>query len=70
MPQVTFTCNKKDLELIETIDEMASKDDRSRSGMIVLLLHQAVKEKLRRRNARQNNTTDNSADSCQSNAGR
>ena len=69
MPQITFTCNKKDLELIATIDEMADKDDRSRSGIIVLLLQQAVKERLRRRNARQNNTTDNSADPRKSNAG-
>lgn len=62
MPQITFTCNKKDLEMIDIIDELANKSDRSRSGMIVLLLQQAVKEKTRKRNAKklhiQNNTPD------------
>lgn len=49
MPQITFTCNKEHLPLIEEIDEMADKDDRSRSGMILLLLQQAVKERTRKR---------------------
>lgn len=60
MPQITFTCNQKDLDLISTIDELADKDDRSRSGMIVLLLQQAVKERLRKRNAKKVHFQDNS----------
>jgi metal-responsive CopG/Arc/MetJ family transcriptional regulator len=62
MPQITFTCNERDMELISEIDELANKDDRSRSGMIVLLLQQAVKERNRKRNAKklhiQNQPTD------------
>ncbi len=62
MPQITFTCNQKNLELISTLYELGDKDGMSRSGMIVLLLQQAVKERLRKRNAKkvhfQDNTTD------------
>jgi len=62
MPQITFTCSRKDLELIDSIDGIAEKDGRSRSAMIVLLLQQAVKEKNRKKNAKklhiQNNPTD------------
>jgi len=64
MPQITFTCNEKDLELITAIDELADKDDRSRSGMIVLLLQQAVKERLRKRNAKKLHIQDNPTDKC------
>jgi metal-responsive CopG/Arc/MetJ family transcriptional regulator len=47
--QITFTCSKDQLPLIEEIDEIANRDGRSRSGMIVLLLQQAVKERNRKR---------------------
>lgn len=49
MPQVTFTCNEKDFGLILDIDQLADRDDRSRSAMIVLLLQSAVKERYRKR---------------------
>jgi metal-responsive CopG/Arc/MetJ family transcriptional regulator len=49
MPQITFTCNERDMKLIADIDELADRDDRSRSGMIVLLLQNAVKERNRKR---------------------
>jgi metal-responsive CopG/Arc/MetJ family transcriptional regulator len=47
--QITFTCSKDQFSLIEEIDEIANRDGRSRSGMIVLLLQQAVKERNRKR---------------------
>jgi metal-responsive CopG/Arc/MetJ family transcriptional regulator len=56
MPQFTFTINKTEEDLLAFIDELSEKEGRSRSSMIVLLLQQAVKEKLRKRNAKQNNT--------------
>ena len=62
MPQITFTCNEKDLELITSIDELADRDGRSRSGMIVLLLQQAVKERTRKRNAKKVHIQDNATD--------
>lgn len=49
MPQITFTCNEKDMLLISEIDELADKESRSRSGMIVILLQAAVKERNRKR---------------------
>ena len=64
MPQITFTCNQKDLELITEVDELADKENRSRSGMIVLLLQAAVKERLRKRNGKKLHIQDNSADKC------
>ena len=62
MPQITFTCTEKDLELITSIDELADRDGRSRSGMIVLLLQQAVKERTRKRNAKKVHIQDNATD--------
>lgn len=64
MPQITFTCNQKDLELITEVDELADKENRSRSGMIVLLLQAAVKERLRKRNGKKLHLQDNPADKC------
>jgi len=64
MPQITFTCNTKDLGLITEVDELADKENRSRSGMIVLLLQAAVKERLRKRNGKKLHIQDNSPDKC------
>jgi metal-responsive CopG/Arc/MetJ family transcriptional regulator len=50
--QITFTCPEKELNLIESIDELANTEKRSRSTMILLLLQLAVKEKTRKRNAK------------------
>ncbi len=49
MPQITFTCSQKDLDLIAEVDNLADKESRSRSGMIVLLLQAAVKERNRKK---------------------
>jgi len=60
MPQYTFTSTKLFVE--EEIEAIRQKENRTRSEMIDILLRQAVKERLRRRNAKkvhlQNNTTD------------
>ena len=61
MPQITFTCNEKDNSLIEMIDDIADKENRSRSGMIILLLQQAVKERLRKRNGKKIYIQDNTS---------
>lgn len=47
MPQYTFTSDKEFIE--KTIDEIAKKAKRTRSEMIDILLHYAVKEKLRKK---------------------
>lgn len=44
-------------ELIETVDEIAKREFRSRSEMIVLLLRMAVKEKNRKRNVKKDHIT-------------
>lgn len=49
MPQITFTCNTKDLPLINEVDLLADKENRSRSGMIVILLQSAIKERNRKK---------------------
>lgn len=64
MPQITFTIKDEDLQLISFIDNLAGKDNRSRSSMIVLLLHQAAKEKIRKKNAKTVHIQDNSSDKC------
>ena len=46
MKQYTFLSEE---DFIEEIDDMAKKESRSRSVMINLLLHQAVKERNRKR---------------------
>lgn len=56
MPQITFTCNQRDLHIIEEIDTLANTEDRSRSGMIVVLLKAALK---RRRNAKKDKAQHN-----------
>jgi len=47
MPQYTFTSDKDFIE--KTIDEIAKKAKRTRSEMIDILLHYAVKEKNRKK---------------------
>lgn len=58
MPQITFTCSQKDLELITEIDELSEKEGRSRSSMIVLLLKYSLKEKERKRQSWKKKPTD------------
>ncbi len=49
MPQYTFSSEE---QLIRQVDELAEKDNRSRSEMISILLQVAVKEKTRKRIAK------------------
>ena len=66
MPQYTFTSTKLFVE--GEIEAIRQKENRTRSEMIDILLRQAVKERLRRKNAKAN-IKHNSSDSCQSNTG-
>lgn len=50
MPQYTFTSTKLFVE--GEIEAIRQKENRTRSEMIDILLRQAVKERLRRRNAK------------------
>lgn len=50
MPQYTFTSTKLFIE--GEIEAIRQKENRTRSEMIDILLRQAVKERLRRRNAK------------------
>jgi hypothetical protein len=45
-----------DEELMQIIGEFAVKERRSKSEMIDILLHQAIKERLRKRNAKKVHT--------------
>lgn len=56
MPQYSFS-TQNDV-LIKEIDSLSSKESRSRSEMIELLLTQAVKERFRKKNAKQKNNTE------------
>jgi hypothetical protein len=59
MPQYTFTSDED--FIIKVIDELARKAKRTRSEMIDILLHYAVKEKLRKKKpAKENNTQNHS----------
>jgi metal-responsive CopG/Arc/MetJ family transcriptional regulator len=52
MPQYTFTSTKLFIE--GEIEAIRQKENRTRSEMIDILLRQAVKERLRRKNAKVN----------------
>ncbi len=59
MPQYTFTST---VEFVEgEIEAIRQKENRTRSEMIDILLRQAVKERLRKRNAKKVHLPDNSA---------
>lgn len=62
MKQYTFLSEE---EFIQEIDEMAIKESRSRSVIINLLLHQAVKERNRKRkNGKYLQISDQSSNPC------
>ena len=60
MPQYTFTSTKLFVE--GEIEAIRQKENRTRSEMIDILLRQAVKERLRRRNAKKVHLQDNTTD--------
>jgi len=60
MPQYTFTSTKLFIE--GEIEAIRQKENRTRSEMIDILLRQAVKERLRRRNAKKVHLQDNPTD--------
>lgn len=60
MPQYTFTSTKLFIE--GEIEAIRQKENRTRSEMIDILLRQAVKERLRRRNAKKVHLQDNTTD--------
>ena len=60
MPQYTFTSTKLFVE--GEIEAIRQKENRTRSEMIDILLRQAVKERLRRRNAKKVHIQDNTPD--------
>lgn len=52
-------------DLYKSIEEIAERENRKITPVISLLLHQAVKERLRKRNGRQKgNTEHNPTDPC------
>jgi predicted transcriptional regulator len=58
MKQYTFLSEE---DFIKEVDELAEKESRSRSVMIDLLLHQAVKERSRKKNAKRKDNTEPNA---------
>jgi len=62
MPQYTFTSDKEFIET--TVQEIADRESRSLSKMIDILLHQAVKERNRKKKDAKNiQVSDQSANS-------
>lgn len=60
MPQYTFTSTALFIE--GEVEAIRQREDRTRSEMIDILLRQAVKERLRRRNAKKVHLQDNTTD--------
>lgn len=63
MPQYTFTSSKLFIE--GEVEAIRQKENRTRSEMIDILLHQAVRERLRKRNAKKIHIQNNPTDECQ-----
>ena len=61
MPQYTFTSTES---FISEVKIMADREMRSFSEMIDILLRQAVKEKIRKRNGKKLHIQDNPTDKC------
>lgn len=62
MPQYTFTSTALFIE--GEVEAIRQRENRTRSEMIDILLRQAVKERLRKRNGKKLHIQDNSADKC------
>lgn len=60
MPQYTFTSTKLFIE--GEVEAIRQKENRTRSEMIDILLRQAVKERLRKRGSKKDNSEHNSPD--------
>lgn len=62
MPQYTFTSTELFIE--GEVEAIRQKENRTRSEMIDILLHQAVKERNRKKNAKKVQVPNHSANEC------
>lgn len=62
MPQYTFTSTESFIE--GEVEAIRQKENRTRSEMINILLHQAVRERNRKKNAKKVQVPNHSANEC------